>query len=465
MQLLRTLAPVTALALSMAGRAAADPTMGIEWEYGGKTGVIAIDRVEPGNPDATDASSFDHLLLFDPQSATAQRLICVDPTGDDADPLVSFTYDMGLPSTGFTDRTLEVVTGPLAYNAKDWAKVLKYTELFFDSLRATCTPKRYTAVGMVGNEEHRETGKLCYAPAATVIDKMRELAKIRGGLDLAIEGQAKCNKASLGDAHEAGFYLTYDTHDRKVPLDTAFYESATPQVNLAISLDDVADKDLSFLFTPGTENIALQSYQRARAALGALPPRLRAFFVLYAYTLNAGTMNRIRSAGELDDEADRKNRFDLYLKTRLGEVYKAAIDQVGASVASTQPYVISTDPGQMAKINSDLCYLKFTSTDAGDPVGQPLCLTYTVRKIGKTVVDEQSGKVIADWNKILVANVDGKGNPLEVAKPVPLKNDRVVVEIRRATQPINAAAHLTYTWEGLRLVDEPGLQKILSVLR
>jgi hypothetical protein len=435
--------------------------MGIEWEFGGRTGVVAVERVEPGDAMASGNDKHDLLVLRDPLRSTAQRMVCVDP-GSGGYPLVSFTYDMGLPETGFADRTLEVVTGPLAVGSSDWLKVLGHVEMFFDALRGTCKPKRYRAVGTKDNEVHTEVGVICYASAADVIANMKRMASARGAT-LSVEDQTRCNGKPLLTSYEAGFYLTYRDDGRATFLDTPFFDSATPQVNLAISLEDFAEKDLSFLFTAGSSNVALAGYTRAReSAKGVVPPLLRAFFVLYGYNLTAGVMNELRAHADLDDEADRKNRFDLFLKTTLGEVYTYVTGKIDPMTRDAQPFVISNSDLQHGDINRAFCVGKFTSPAYGAPTDAPYCREYTAVKIGKYALDEpKTGRPIADWNKAILAG----GDPIKVAKPAKMIGDRVLVEVRSSGHPLNVAAKLSHSWEGLRLADPAKLGDLLRDLR
>ncbi|HWU88964.1 MAG TPA: hypothetical protein VN253_16975, partial [Kofleriaceae bacterium] len=75
--------------------------------------------------------------------------------------------------------------------------------------------------------------------------------------------------------------------------------------------------------------------------------------------------------------------------------------------------------------------------------------------------EPKSGHVIAEWNKAILNH----GDPIQVAKPAKMIGDRVLVEIRASTHPINAAAKLTYTWRGLELVDPANLNKLVGALR
>lgn len=408
---------LASLGVALATNARAAPTMGIEWEFLGRTGVVGVTRGTNGS-----------IMLTDAQSSSAARILCLDPASDGGYPRLSFTYDMGRESEGHVRRTLEVVSGALPSDDLDaWKRTLGDMKSFFEAVRSACKPTHYMFTD-TDSVEHE--GDFCYASANEVRAKMPTLSS-----------EAQCNK-SPRDRGEVGFYLDLDDEGAASKLDVAFYATAVPQVNLGIALTDWGNRDLSELFQADEIKSA---YVRAQKVLpSSMDPRVRGFFILYAFALNGATRAAIHKVQDPErDEAERKNLFDLYLKTKLGEVYQSVESAVQAA-----PFVISTDARQMSAINEALCVIRTTTDEEG------LCLKY--RALGAS----SEVNVLRDWNQAILAHDD----PIGLAKALPLLDDRVVVEVRDGSHALNTATRLLMIGTDLTFLDASG-ETLAGMLR
>jgi hypothetical protein len=392
----------------------ADKTLGVEWEFNPKVGVIGVSVVdEPDQFDGHKATVGG--VNFRPDTITpqdgGQRIMCSTQASTEKYPLVSITHDMMWANRGdpFGAMTLEIVTGPIDYTRRDdWTAVSTFTTQFFNAVSAVCTRKALKTQRIEQGLPvmTTDTVPLCYAPVAAIVAEMNRVTPNIAQDNAAgqCEGgnpQKAENPKTVGIFMTHGFFSWNDITDVSV---------GNTQVNVGLDLATVGGTDLGPLFAEPDE-IAGAAYKHMRSVVEELggPPAVRGFRTLFAYSISVAVEASKRGSNYTPAMVANKNLYDLYPKSTLGEVY----NQVKSP---------GVDPLENA---AKLCVQEDMSA----------CADETVKAWEKTIREG--------------------GNPIGVAKPIGPFGTEVVLEMRHHGHAVNQYMTLTRSWFGkeLRLSD------------
>jgi len=406
------------------GHAASLPTIGIEWEF--DQGKIAITATKP---DGTRTDPYDN--------SHGQPIFCTKETMGDR-PLVSFTHD--LPDNTNTQRTLEIVTGPIGYDDETkWTDVLNIVRNFFDTIDKSGSTAKIAPTDS-------KTAK--YITLKDVLDRLGgdryQYGKVCGGSWKDFPNE------NIEVGALSRIYFMYN--NPAVRADNMQNETGATHVTVMLKLSELMDTKHMLPLYPGPQapSKARDLYSKVVDGLKQPPysqlssPKDQEKLAFWALSFTA---RNIEMSSVINDVggARFKDLFVLYPKTTLGQLNHALQNKV--------------DVADLSLSNNDLK----DAINASQPITAKLPNTYVDFQVWKQKSLEPNKQQLLQWNQEIVAG----RSPYVVEKPIgafietpPGSASYVsIVMENRASSPLADAATLT---SGIQWKNKAKMRELLS---